>query len=197
MHGRRGAAVGAVVAAACAAVLLLLAGCTSATPLRGNAHPQRLPLGLPTAVVQGCERSVGIGDSAVAPTFWRDSQGVHLRIGHGDRHGTGIGSGGGLSNTESALLSCLTVATGPLPNYPSDSAGLILLWKYSTTVLWPCIAQQDVDAGRPPSRADVVSGDPVLIDPYVRLQYQVSAPRLAQLRADCPALPSYLAAASG
>lgn len=195
VRGRATAIAGA--AGAGAVLLLLLAGCGSSTHLRGDAHPQRLPLGLPADVVQGCERSVGIGDAAVAPTFWRDSQGVHLRIGHGDRHGTGIGSGGGLSNTESALISCLTVATGPLPTYPSDSAGLILLWKYSTTVLWPCIAQQDVDAGRPPTRAEVMSGDPVLIDPYVRLQYEVSAPRLAQLRADCPALPSYLSAASG
>ena len=194
VRGRAAAVVGALCAAA---LLLLLEGCGASTQLRGDAHPQRLPLGLPADVVQRCERSVGIGDASVAPTFWRDSQGVHLRIGHGDRHGTGVGGGGGLSNTESALLSCLTVATGPLPVYPSDSAGLILLWKYSTTVLWPCIAHQDVDPGRPPSRAEVVSGDPVLIDPYVRLQYQVSAPRLAQLRAECPALPSYLAPASG
>jgi len=190
--------VGAAVVAACAAALLvLLAGCGGSTHLRGDAHPQRMPLGLPADVVQGCERSVGIGEASVAPTFWRDSQGVHLRIGHGERHGTGIGSGGGLSNTESALLSCLTIATGPLPTYPNDSAGLILLWKYSTTVLWPCIARQDVDAGPPPTRAEVVSGDPVLVDPYVRLQYQVSAARLAQLRVDCPALPSYLMPASG
>ncbi len=196
MHGRRRAAVGAA-AVTVAAALLLLAGCAGSTHVRGDAHPQRLPLGLPTSVVQGCERSVGLGDAAVAPTLWRDSQGVHLRIGHGERHGTGIGSGGGLSNTESALLSCLTVATGPLPTYPSDSAGLILLWKYSTTVLWPCIAEHDVDPGSPPTRAEVVSGDPVLIDPYVRLQYEVSAARLAQLRADCPTLPSYLVTASG
>ena len=195
MHGRRRAASGA--AAVCAAVVLLLTGCAAPAHLRGDAHPQRLPLGLPSAVVVDCERSVGLGDSAVAPTFWRDSQGVHLRIGHGTRHGTGVGSGGGLSNTESALLSCLTVATGPVPTYPSDSAGLLLLWKYSTTVLWPCIDRHGIDLGQPPSRADLLSGDPMLIDPYARLYSQLSSARLAQLHAECPALPAYLASASG
>ncbi|HEU0206544.1 MAG TPA: hypothetical protein VFQ74_07630 [Pseudolysinimonas sp.] len=195
MHRRRGAALGSALVGV-AVALLLLTGCVPATHLRGDAHPQRLPLGLPNGVVLGCERSVGLDDSTVAPTFWRDSQGVHLRIGHGTRHGTGIGSGGGLSNTESALLSCLTLATGPLPKYPTDSAGLLLLWKYSTTVLWPCIGQHGVDLGQPPSRAEVLSGDPMLIDPYAQLHAQLSAARLAQLSAECPALPSYLAPAS-
>lgn len=165
--------------------------------VRGDSHPQRLPLGLPSGVVLGCERSVGLGDSTVAPTFWRDSQGVHMRIGHGTRHGTGIGSGGGLSNTESALLSCLTLATGPLQKYPTDSAGLLLVWKYSTTVLWPCINEHGVDLGEPPSRADVLSGDPMLIDPYAQLHSALSAARLTTLRTQCPALPAYLTPASG
>ena len=180
-----------------AAVLLLLAGCAAPTHVRGDAHPQRLPLGLPATIVQGCEQSVGLDDSTVPATFWRDSQGVHMRIGHSTRHGVGIGSGGGMSNTESALLSCLNVATGPLQQYPTDSASLLLLWKYSTSVLWPCIAHHDVDAGPPPSRADVLSGDPLLIDPYARLHLQLTAARLAQLRVACPALPAYLAPASG
>jgi hypothetical protein len=181
------------VGAACAAVVvLLLAGCASPTHVRGDAHPQRLPLGLSDSVVRGCETSVGLGDSAAAATFWRDSQGVHMRIGHGTRHGVGIGSGGGLSNTESALLSCLTVAIGPLQQYPADSASLLLLWKYSTTVLWPCIVHHDIAIGPPPSRADVLSGDALLIDPYAQLYSKISASRLAQLRRDCPALPDYL-----
>jgi hypothetical protein len=189
-------AVTGASAAGVAVVLLLLTGC-AATHVRGDSHPQRLPLGLPASVVQGCEQSVGLGGSTVAPTFWRDSQGVHMRIGHGTRPRVGIGSGGGMSNTESALLSCLTVATGPLQQYPSDSASLLLLWKYSTTVLWPCIAQHDVDAGPPPSRADLLSGDPLLMDPYARLHSQISVERLAQLRKDCPAVPAYLASATG
>ena len=189
--GKTGA--GAVCAAA---VLLLLAGCAT-THVRGDAHPQRLPLGLPATVVQGCEQSVGLGDSAVGPTFWRDSQGVHMRIGHSAHPRVGIGSGGGMSNTESALLSCLTVAIGPQEQYPSDSASLLLLWKYSNTVLWPCIAQHHVDAGPAPSRADVLSGDPLLVDPYARLHLQVSAKQLAQLRIECPALPAYLASETG
>ena len=198
MHVRRWAAVGATAFAVITlAVVLPLAGCTATAHVRGDAHPQRLPLGLPADVVRQCEQSVGLGDSTVAPTFWRDSQGVHLRIGHGTRHGTGVGSGGGLSNTESALLSCLTVATGPVPQYPSDSAGLLLLWKYSTTVLWPCIDRHGIDLGQPPSRADLLSGDPMLIDPYSRLYSQLSSARLAQLHAECPALPAYLASASG
>lgn len=180
-----------------ATVLLLLTGCEGATHVRGDSHPQRLPLGLPASVVLECEQSVGLGDATVAPTFWRDSQGVHMRIGHGTRPGVGIGSGGGMSNTESALLSCLTIATGPVQQYPSDSASLLLLWKYSTTVLWPCITQHDVDAGPPPSRADVLSGDPLLIDPYARLRSEISVARLAQLRSDCPVLPAYLTPASG
>ena len=187
-----------ISSAACAAVVvLMLAGCASPTHVRGDAHPQRLPLGLSTSVVQGCERSVGLGDSAAAATFWRDSQGVHMRIGHSTRHGVGIGSGGGLSNTESALLSCLSVATGPLQQYPSDSASLLLLWKYSTSVLWPCIAQHDIDAGRAPTRAQVLSGDAMVIDPYARLYSRLPATRLAQLRKDCPALPAYLTPVPG
>ena len=38
--------------------VLLLAGCVGTTHVRGDAHPLRLPLGLPTAVVLDCERSV-------------------------------------------------------------------------------------------------------------------------------------------
>ncbi len=186
-------AVSSAGAVGVAAVLLLLAGC-AATHVRGDAHAQRLPLGLPATVVLGCEQSVGLDDSTVPATFWRDSQGVHMRIGDSTRHGVGVGSGGGMSNTESALLSCLNVATGPLQQYPSDSAGLLLLWRYSTTVLWPCIAQHDIDAGPPPSRADVLGGDPLVIDPYARLYSRLSAPRLAQLRLDCPAMPAYLTA---
>ena len=196
MRTRRSALT--AVAVACAAlVALLLAGCTAPSEGRGDAHPQRLPLGLSDAVVQGCERSVGLGDSAATATFWRDSQGVHMRIGHGTHHGAPIGSGGGLSNTESALLSCLNVATGPLPQYPSDSASLLLLWKYSSSVLWPCIQQHDVTLGPAPSRAEVLSGDPVAIDPYAQLYSRLSTARLDQLRVDCPALPAYLSPASG
>jgi hypothetical protein len=179
-------------AAAVAAVLSLLAGCSGA-PDRSNSHPQRLPLGLSISVVLTCEQSVGLGDSLNPPVFWRDSQGVHVRIGHG----TGPAFGGGMSNTESALLSCLTVASGSPEHYPSDSAGLLFLWKYSYEVLWPCIAQHGVDPGRTPSRADVLSGDQMLIDPYARLHSQISGERLAQLRRDCPAVPSYLRSAAG
>jgi len=197
MHVRRWTAMGATAAAVIALVLIFApTGCAATAHVRGDAHPQRLPLGLPSEVVRQCEQSVGLGDSSVAPTFWRDSQGVHLRIGHGDRHGTGIGSGGGLSNTESALLSCLTVATGPLQTYPTDSAGLLLLWRYATAVLWPCVAQHGVDLGAPPTRAQVLSGDPMLIDPYAQLHSALSATRLAQLQRACPALPAYLTPAS-
>ncbi|MEP6842497.1 MAG: hypothetical protein ABJA11_03180 [Pseudolysinimonas sp.] len=185
-------------AAAVAALLVLLAGCAS-TPDRGNAHPQRWPLGLPASVVQGCEQSVGLGDSAVAATFYRDSEGVHVRIGHADGRGNGIaiGSGGGMSNTESALLSCLTVASGPPEAYPTDTAGLLLLWRYSTSVLWPCLAQHGVDPGPSPSRADIVGGDPLRINPYARLYSRISDERLQQLRRDCPAVPPYLIPTAG
>jgi hypothetical protein len=184
------------MAAVGVAAVLLLSGCVATSRVRSDAHPQRLPLGLPTSVILGCEASVGLGDAAVAPTFWRDSQGVHVRIGHGDRHGTGIGSGGGLSNTESALISCLTVATGPLQDYPTDSAGLLLLWRYTTAVLWPCVEHHGVDLGAPPTRAQVLTGDPMLIDPYAQLHSALSATRLAQLERACPALPAYLSPAS-
>ena len=92
-------------------------------------------------------------------------------------------------------------AVSRTPNPPccraSDSASLLLLWKYTTTVLWPCIDEHGVDLGRPPSRAEVLSGDPLLIDPYAQLHLQLSAPTLAQLRSECPALPAYLTPASG
>jgi hypothetical protein len=178
-----GALVGAIA-------VLVLTGCV-ATPPRADSHPERLPLGIPASLVAGCEQSVGLGGSAPVTAVWRDSLGVHVRIGHGSQYA--VGSGGGMSNTESALVSCLTIARGTQPDYPSDSAGLLLLWRYSTTVLWPCYAQHGLDVGSPPSRAAFLRGDPLQIDPLMLLRSPVSDELWAQVQRDCPSLPSYLA----
>lgn len=175
-----------------AAVLALLAGCVGA-PGRGDAHPQRLPLGIPVGVVQDCEQSAGLGGSASATVLWRDSQGVHVRIGLGTRYAVGSG----ISNTEAALLSCLTIASGQREPYPTDSAGLLLLWKYSITVLWPCFAQHGVDVGPAPSRAAFLTGDPLKIDPFNLIRSRVSDELRQQLRRDCSAVPPYLTSAAG
>ncbi len=189
---RRGVVIGGVVATV---ILLLLAGCV-ARPERGDSHPERLPLGITASAVANCERSVGLGGSAPVTAVWRDGQGVHVRIRHAAHNavgsGVGVGSGGGKSTTESALLSCLTIARGVQPNYPSDSAGLLLLWKYSSTVLWPCYARHGVHVGRPPSRAAFLRGDPLQIDPLILLRGPVPKELRAQLQRDCPLLPGYL-----
>lgn len=188
MQRRAGGIAGSAIVAA--AVVLLLSGCI-ASPPRADSHPQRLPLGIPTHLVADCEQSVGLGGSAPVTAVWRDSQGLHVRIGHATQRP--IGSGGGLSNTESALLSCLTVARGVQPDYPTDSAGLLLLWRYSNTVLWPCYAQHGVDVGPPPSRATFLRGDPLQINPLELRRSPVSDELWRQVQLDCPLLPGYLA----
>jgi hypothetical protein len=176
--------------AGAAALLVLLAGCV-ATPDRGDSRPLHLPIGIPSDLVHKCEQSAGLGDSAAATVLWRDSQGVHVQIGRAKR--TGGGSGGGMSNTESALISCLTLASGHV-DYPRDSAGLLLLWKYSSTVLWPCFAQHGVDVGPTPSRAAFLGGDPQQIDPFDLIRTSISDQLWAQLHRDCPIVPAYLTA---
>jgi len=187
MVSRTGVVAGATIGAV--AVLLLLTGCI-ATPERGDSHPQRLPLGIATGLVAGCERSVGLGGSAPVTAIWRDSQGLHVRIGRGT--GFAIGSGGGMSNTESALLSCLTIARGVQPDYPSDSAGLLMLWRYSSTVLWPCYARHGLDVGPAPARAAFLAGDPLQINPFDQVRGPVSDELRVQVQHDCPSIPSYL-----
>jgi hypothetical protein len=180
------------VVAGVVAVVLLLAGCI-ASPGRGDSRPLRLPLGLPISVVAGCEQSAGLGGSAPVTTIWRDQLGLHVRIGLGSQYAVGSG----ISNTEAALLSCLTVASGTREPYPVDSAGLLLLWKYSATVLWPCFAQHGVDIGPLPSRATFLEGDPLQIDPFNLIRSGVSDELWAQLHRDCPPVPSYLKTAVG
>jgi hypothetical protein len=186
MVSRTGVVASAVVAAV---ALLLLAGCLG-TPERGDSHPQRLPVGIATHLVAGCEQSVGLGGSAPVTAIWRDSQGLHVRIGHGA--GFAIGSGGGMSTTESALLSCLTIARGVQPDYPSDSAGLLLLWRYSSTVLWPCYERHGLDVGPAPARAVFLGGDPLQINPVDQVRGPVSEELRVQVQRDCPSIPSYL-----
>lgn len=189
MLSRRVTTTRAVIAAV--ALLLLLTGCIAA-PRRGDSRPPRLPLGIPAPLVAGCERSVGLGGSAPSTVIWRDGGGLHVRIGHGTRFA--VGSGGGKSATESALLSCLTVARGTQPDYPSDPAGLLLLWRYSSTVLWPCYAQHGLDVGPAPSRATFLRGDPLQMNPLDQLRGPVSDELWAQVQRDCPTLPRYLTA---
>ena len=176
------------------AAVLLLSGCV-AVPARGDAHPRRLPLGVSEQTVAYCERSVGLGSSTRTTSIWRDGFGVHARIGVGLQHV--LATSAVRSATEQALISCLTVASGE--PYPSDSAALLLLWKYSASVLWPCFARHGVDAGPVPSRAVFLAGDPLQIDPYDLVVSPVSDSVRQTLRRDCPALPDYLrpAAESG
>ncbi len=183
---RRSVVVGTALGAL-AIVLLLVGGIP--TPERGNARAERLPLGIPITAVASCEQSAGLGGSAPATAIWRDSQGLHVRIGHVALY---AGSGGGMSTTELALLSCLTLARGVQPDYPTDSAGLLLLWRYSTTVLWPCYEQHGIDVGPAPSRAAFLRGDPLQINPLELLRSPVSDELWAQVQRDCPSLPSYL-----
>ena len=176
------------VIAGAVAVVLLLAGCI-ASPPRGNSRPQRLPLGIPTIVVASCEQSAGLGGSAPVTAIWRDTQGLHVRIGPSSKQIAGAPQ----SATELALLSCLTVSMGRLPSYPTDSGQLLLLWKYSVTQLWPCFRRHGIDIGTTPSRATFLSGDPLKIDPYYVARASMTEVQYLESRRDCPAIPDYLA----
>lgn len=177
--------------AGAAAVLLLLAGCVT-VPDRADSGLHHLPLGVSRLGVQLCMSSAGLGSSEASTAVWRDSQGIHVRIGRGS---SWTAAGGGVSNTESALLSCLNVAAGP-DRYPNDPGSLLLLWKYSRSVLWPCLADHGVDAGAPPPRRAFLGGDPLLFDPFDRLASSRGAQEIAELRHECPPLPDYLAPAA-
>lgn len=179
------------VVAGAVAVVLLLAGCIAA-PERDDSLTRHLPLGIPNVVVATCEQGAGLGGSAPVVAVWRDGQGLHVRIGLGGTQPAGAPQ----SATELALLSCLNVAASRLPSYPVDSAGLLLLWKYSTTVLWPCFAQHGIDVGSTPSRAQFLRGDPLVLDPYYVGRSSISEVQYLELQRDCPALPAYLMTAT-
>ncbi len=143
---------------------------------------------IPTLVVAGCEQSVGLGGSAPVTAIWRDTQGLHVRIG---RVSNQI-SGAPQSATELALLSCLNVSMDRLPSYPTDSGQLLLLWRYSVTELWPCFRRHGIDIGSTPSRATFLSGDPLRIDPYYVASPSMTEAQYLELWRDCPAIPDYL-----
>lgn len=176
-----------VTAFAAVAVVLLLAGCI-AQPERGDSRPERLPLGIPPVIVASCEEVAGLGGSAPVTEIWRDSSGLHVRVGRTSTQRAGAPQ----SATELALLDCLTVAMGRLPSYPTDSGGLLLLWRYSTAQLWPCFVRHGIDIGPAPSRSDFLSGDPLRIDPYYVARSSISEVQYLELQRDCPALPGYL-----
>jgi hypothetical protein len=186
MPRRIGAVVGAITGAA--AILLLLAGCIG-QPDRNDSRLARLPLGIPEPVVASCEQSAGLGGSAPVTQVWREVDGIHVRIGLGNR-----AAGSSVSPTELALKSCLTIAVGSQPVYPIDASGRLLQWKYSTTVLWPCFVAHDADLGETPSRATFLAGDPLQIDPYYLLRSPLDDLQSLQLQRDCPLVPSYLKA---
>jgi hypothetical protein len=176
------------VIAGAVAVVLMLAGCIASPPL-GDGRSQRLPLGIPALLVSSCEQSVGLGGSAPVTAIWRDAQGLHVRIGPASKQIAGAPQ----SATELALLSCLTVASSRLPSYPRDSGQLLLLWKYSATVLWPCFRRHGIDVGPTPSRADFLGGDPLKLDPYYVARASMTELQYLQSQRDCPAIPDYLA----
>lgn len=189
----RGPGGRAAPAALVVASLALLSGCV-ATVGRGDAGPHRLPLGIPEPAVARCEQGAGLGEST--PTVvWRDTVGLHVRLGVGSARSPKTSAVA--STTEQALVSCLMVATGTVEPYPADSAGRLLLWKYSVGVLWPCLAQHGVDAGSVPDRAAFLAGDPLQIDPYDRVASHLSRSALQALKKDCPAVPDYLRLATG
>lgn len=189
MVRRRSAGVILSSATVVIATAILLSGCI-ASPERGDSRPLRMPVGIPEPIIADCEQSVGLGGSAPVTSIYRDTLGLHVRIGHSSRFA--VGSGGGMSTTESALLSCLNVVARGRPVYPSDAAGRLLQWKYSTTVLWPCFAAHDANLGPTPSRATFLRGDPLEIDPYDLLRSPLSDVQTLQLGRDCPLIPRYL-----
>lgn len=184
MLRRAGAGTGAFGAVGLA---LLLVGCVAAPP--PDSPTKHLPLGIPEPMVAQCEQGAGLGGSAPVTEIWRDSIGVHVRVGApGARPNTGV-----LSATEAQLLSCLDLVGGSLPPYPRDAGGLLLQWKYSTSVLWPCFVAHDLDPGPTPTRAVFLDGDPLKIDPFSRLQTPLSQARYLDVQRDCPLIPTYLA----
>lgn len=183
----RGIVTVVVATAVALGAVLVLAGCIS-QPGRADTRPHHLPLGVSLHAVADCEASAGLGGSAAVTQIWRDADGIHVRI----AAGTQPQVAGPPSATVLALTSCLTLAAGVQEGYPSDSAGLLLLWKYSTTTLWPCFAEHGVDIGPVPSRSTFLTSDPLRIDPFNLIRIPVSDELLTQLRTDCPPVPAYL-----
>lgn len=77
---------------------------------------------------------------------------------------------------------------------PSSSSKLLQLYRYDSTVLWPCLQSHGIDVGDPPSRDQFVDSFSALTaDPFSAMTpTRKMLPRLAAALQACPLRPAYL-----
>lgn len=77
---------------------------------------------------------------------------------------------------------------------PSTSSQLLQLYRYDSSVLWPCLAAHGLKVGAPPSREDFANAFTAsAVDPFRGLNLsKPELPRLIAAAQDCPLRPSYL-----
>ncbi|HEY4225007.1 MAG TPA: hypothetical protein VGM70_04280 [Pseudolysinimonas sp.] len=81
------------------------------------------------------------------------------------------------------------------PPLPTSRAGLLHLYEYDVTVLWPCLKAHGAVVGQPPDRSQFTSVDKALnVSPYspARPLTRKSFAVLANASRYCPAVPAYL-----
>jgi hypothetical protein len=77
---------------------------------------------------------------------------------------------------------------------PSSSSQLLQLYRYDSTVLWPCLTSHGINVGDPPSRDQFVSSSSALTaDPFSALTpTRKLLPHLVAALRACPLRPAYL-----
>lgn len=77
---------------------------------------------------------------------------------------------------------------------PSSSSKLLQLYRYDSTVLWPCLQSHGIDVGDPPSRDQFVSRSSArTADPFSAMTpTRKMLPRLVAALQACPLRPAYL-----
>ncbi len=81
------------------------------------------------------------------------------------------------------------------PPLPTSRAGLLHLYEYEITVLWPCLKAHGAAVGKPPDRSQFTSADKALnAGPYspARPLTRKSFAVLANASRYCPEVPAYL-----
>ena len=82
---------------------------------------------------------------------------------------------------------------------PTSSSQLLQLYKYDTTVLWPCLKGIGLDPGFLPTRADFATRSSAQnVSPYRSMAMQADEVKLLVASAQlCPSRPAYLSASRG
>ncbi|HEY4152528.1 MAG TPA: hypothetical protein VGM38_04340 [Pseudolysinimonas sp.] len=94
-----------------------------------------------------------------------------------------------------SLYNCIVpYRFAPVTTPPSSSSQLLQLYRYDTTVLWPCMASHGIKLGDPPTRAQFANSFTALtVEPFAAMApSRKSLPRLVKALEACPLRPAYL-----